>query len=487
MLSCSSTAVNDSMGVAMASSPAFSGRMLGILATISLVSWTADSWSEQMSTSLSMGWRRSPSSLAGTWCRAAATLQCGTAACTLAATEPRGGTNGWYSLPTFVRALAIDTTTLPRRWSSTDTAVCVAPSHGVAITTTSVSAAWALSPAPIVRLRSGHWSSRVSTTSIARYFDRDPTTTSNPTEASRAASALPAGPVPPRMPMRTGATVVARAQRWCNRGPGAAPSPGPGSTGRGDGRIGVDRLAPAGLDLEVQVGRPGVAGLAHVADDRAGLDPAGALVLVAGQVGAVVRGAVVAVDVPRQAAQGAAAVLDRPAHGGDGGDPARRHHVGALVCAPAGTGGAPRVDEVDGAGHRADDPAAAAGHHLRLRLRFWGRGRCGRRGRRRDGRRGGRRRGRRRGGGRGRSRCRRLRRRAQVPDRGDERELPRRSGRVGALGGLGILTAVGQPSRRRYGKAAQQQRRPQQVSAHGAGTLRDRFEHCDSVSQTGTS
>ena len=170
--------MNDSMGVAIASSPALSGRMLGMRPTISLVSSTAEASSEQMSTSLSMGWRRSPSSLAGTWCRAAATLHRGTAAWTLAATEPRGGTSGWNSFPSFVRAFAIDTTTLPRRWCSTETAVVVAPSHGVAITTTSVSAARALSPASMDRFRSAHSSCRLSTTSIARYLDRDPTTTS---------------------------------------------------------------------------------------------------------------------------------------------------------------------------------------------------------------------------------------------------------------------------------------------------------------------
>ena len=53
------------------------------------VAWPSR-WSEQTSTSDSTGWSRSPSSLAGTWWRAAATRQPGTAACTLAATEPRG-------------------------------------------------------------------------------------------------------------------------------------------------------------------------------------------------------------------------------------------------------------------------------------------------------------------------------------------------------------------------------------------------------------
>jgi hypothetical protein len=95
-------------------------------------------------------------------------MHCGTAAWTLAATEPRGGTRGWNSLPSLVRALAMDTTTLPRRWSSTDTAVWVAPSHGVAMTTRSARAAVALSPAMMVRRRSGQCSSRLSTTSMAR-------------------------------------------------------------------------------------------------------------------------------------------------------------------------------------------------------------------------------------------------------------------------------------------------------------------------------
>ena len=44
--------------------------------------------------------------------------QSGTAAWTLAATEPRGGTSGWNSLPIRVRALAIEMTTLPRSWSA---------------------------------------------------------------------------------------------------------------------------------------------------------------------------------------------------------------------------------------------------------------------------------------------------------------------------------------------------------------------------------
>jgi hypothetical protein len=51
----------------------------------------------------------------------------------------------------------------------------------------------------------------VSTVSIARYFDREPMTTSKPATANRAARALPAGPVPPRIPIRTAVTLVAPA------------------------------------------------------------------------------------------------------------------------------------------------------------------------------------------------------------------------------------------------------------------------------------
>ena len=113
-------------------------------------------------------------------------------------------------MPIRVRALAIEITTLPRRWPSTCWAVWVAPSHGVAITTRSASAAPSLSAASMVSSRPAHCSFRPSTTSRARYRDREPMTVSKPTDASRAASALPAGPVPPRIPMRIGDTVAAR-------------------------------------------------------------------------------------------------------------------------------------------------------------------------------------------------------------------------------------------------------------------------------------
>ena len=69
----------------------------GILSTISLTVRTAIGSSPQISTSESIGSPRCPSSLAGRWCRAATTWHPGTAACTWAATLPRGGTSGWNS------------------------------------------------------------------------------------------------------------------------------------------------------------------------------------------------------------------------------------------------------------------------------------------------------------------------------------------------------------------------------------------------------
>ena len=137
MLSCSSTAVNASIAIALDSSPASSGRQPGILATIS-ATWVIASWSSlQISTSESIGSPRLPSSLAGRWWKAATTWHAGTAACTCAATEPRGGTSGWNSPPTRTRALAIDTTILPFIAVSCSCAVVAAESHGVAITTRS--------------------------------------------------------------------------------------------------------------------------------------------------------------------------------------------------------------------------------------------------------------------------------------------------------------------------------------------------------------
>src|SRR5690606_4507143 len=112
------------------------------------------------------------------------------------------------------------------------------------------------------------------------------------------------------------------------------------------GRGGVDGRAAARVELEVQVGDAGgVAAVAHVADDGAGLDPAGADVLVRRQVRAVVHVAVVAVDVPGQAAEAGRAVLDPAADRGDRRRAVVGHHVDALVRAAAGAGRAPGVGE----------------------------------------------------------------------------------------------------------------------------------------------
>ena len=72
------------------------------------------------------------------------------------------------------------------------------------MTTTSQSAAAALSPYDSSGSMSGQRCTMPSRASIARYFDREPITDSYPIDARRAASALPAGPVPPRIPIRIG-------------------------------------------------------------------------------------------------------------------------------------------------------------------------------------------------------------------------------------------------------------------------------------------
>ena len=90
------------------SSPASSGRQPGSCATISLTSLDGVRVvASRSARRVSIGWSRSPSSLAGRWWNAATTRQPGTAACTCAATEPRGGTSGWNSWPTRTSALAI--------------------------------------------------------------------------------------------------------------------------------------------------------------------------------------------------------------------------------------------------------------------------------------------------------------------------------------------------------------------------------------------
>ena len=146
------------------SSPASSGRRWGILATRSAVASLASGWSEQIE-HVALDRVVEVAELLGRHVVEARRPR-GSGAAPPArwrATEPRGGTSGWNSLPIRVRALAIEMTTLPRRWPSTCWAVWVAPSHGVAMTTTSASAAPSLSPASMVRSRPAHCSLRPST------------------------------------------------------------------------------------------------------------------------------------------------------------------------------------------------------------------------------------------------------------------------------------------------------------------------------------
>ena len=137
--------------------------------------------------------------------------QSGTAACTLAATEPRGGTSGWNSWPTRARALAMRDDDLaleaalrpawavvrgavPRRGDDDEVGV------GRAVVVAGVDGELAVRPL-LARMP--------SRTSIARYFDREPMHDLEARRtASRAPRPLPAGPVPPRIPMRIGRSTV---------------------------------------------------------------------------------------------------------------------------------------------------------------------------------------------------------------------------------------------------------------------------------------
>jgi hypothetical protein len=64
-----------------------------------------------------------------------------------------------------------------RQRSALSCAVVAAESHGVAMTTTSQSAAAGLSPNDKQRLEVGHLATSSSRASIAWYFDREPITT----------------------------------------------------------------------------------------------------------------------------------------------------------------------------------------------------------------------------------------------------------------------------------------------------------------------
>ena len=69
-------------------------------------------------------------------------------------------------------------TTLARSAGACSWAVVAAESQGVAMTMRSQSAAARLSPYCSSSVSSGHRSTRLSRASIARYFDREPRTTS---------------------------------------------------------------------------------------------------------------------------------------------------------------------------------------------------------------------------------------------------------------------------------------------------------------------
>ena len=199
--------MNDSIGVRERQLTGVERRMFGIFATISAVASVASGWSEQIRTSLSIGWSRSPSSLAGTWWKAAATRSFGSRRLH-AGGDGSPGRHQRLELLADAREgvghrdddLAAEVSARP------DCAVCVAAvprrgdDHQVGVGGARVVAGvdhQARGPATA--------SMSPSTISTARR-EREPITVSKPTEARRAARPLPAGPVPPRIPMRIGDT-----------------------------------------------------------------------------------------------------------------------------------------------------------------------------------------------------------------------------------------------------------------------------------------
>ena len=139
---------------------------------------------------------------AGRWWKDADTSERGSAAWMEAATEPRGGSRAMNSRPSLTRALAIDTTTVPASSEASGLTVATALSHGVATTTRSQDAVISLDAPVMDREWSGHADTRPRAMPSARSWSRDPMTTSSPAAASRTASPRPAGPVPPRIPIR---------------------------------------------------------------------------------------------------------------------------------------------------------------------------------------------------------------------------------------------------------------------------------------------
>src|SRR5277367_4728516 len=135
------TAVKASMTEAWLKLPALSGRRPRIATTRDSVTTDASGWSEHTSTSDSNPDSKFSISPAGRWWKAADTNDSGNAAWTDAATEPRGGIRASISRPSLIRALAMETTTLPANSSRSGLRVAMALSHGVARITTSALAA----------------------------------------------------------------------------------------------------------------------------------------------------------------------------------------------------------------------------------------------------------------------------------------------------------------------------------------------------------
>ncbi len=109
------------------------------------------------------------------------------------ATEPVGGNNGTKRSPQRVMTFTMLTTILPASSARSSLTVLTAPSHGVATTTRSAPAASPLVPGEMAEPMSPHRFVSSATVAAALSSLRDPTTTSTPTEAMRAARAEPAG------------------------------------------------------------------------------------------------------------------------------------------------------------------------------------------------------------------------------------------------------------------------------------------------------
>ena len=125
------------------------------------------------------------------------------------------------------------------------------------------------------------------------------------------------------------------------------------------GRVRVDRRTVVGVDLEVEVrDAAGVAGVAHVADDRAGRDVAGGAVAPTGgrrSSSARCRRDRWNESPPRRLPRS----VTTPETGATTGVPWEAIMSTPLWRPAARAGVAPRVDERVGAGHRADHAAAA--------------------------------------------------------------------------------------------------------------------------------